>query len=146
MLSVQLPPLRERPEDLPEVAAHLLRLIQDRPPELSPAALRQLVAYDWPGNVRELDSELRRAVIFASGQTIEVEHLSPRLQGVDPSQATLGLGPEALERAVAAAERRVFEAALRQTRGNQSAAARLLGMSRYGFFKAVRRLGLERTR
>ena len=143
VLSVRLPSLRERLEDLPDVAAHLLARIRERPPGLSGAALRQLQAYDWPGNVRELESELRRAVIFAPGPTIEVEHLSPRLQGVDPAGAACALGPETLRQAVAAAERRVFDAALRQASGNQSAAARLLGLSRYGFYKASRRLGLD---
>ncbi len=83
VVTLHLPPLRERPGDVPHLVRHFLRRIAaevGRPLELAPEALAALVAWSWPGNVRELENELRRAAVLARGR-IERADLSPRLLG-----------------------------------------------------------------
>jgi transcriptional regulator with GAF, ATPase, and Fis domain len=85
VVTLELPPLRERSDDLPALADYLLRRAAHEAgcssvPELSPEALEVMRAYDWPGNVRELENELRRAVALG-GDPIGPEDLSPGLRG-----------------------------------------------------------------
>jgi transcriptional regulator with GAF, ATPase, and Fis domain len=83
VITITLPPLRERPGDVPLLARHILTGVakeMGRAIELSPAALAALERWSWPGNVRELQNELQRAAVFAKG-AIRVEDLSPRIAG-----------------------------------------------------------------
>jgi DNA-binding NtrC family response regulator len=126
-ITLVVPPLRERPEALPALAVTLLREAAERhggaAPALAPAALAVLRAHPWPGNVRELRSVLERALILSAGGEIGPEHLV-----VDPP-------PEAAPSAAgdqpgASDERARIIAALEACAGNQTRAARVLGMSR----------------
>ncbi|MEJ2183307.1 MAG: sigma-54 dependent transcriptional regulator [Nitrospirota bacterium] len=85
VISLHLPPLRERKEDIAALAAHYLsryvRELGREPKELSPEALSALAAYDWPGNVRELQNVLERAVLIAEGPAISKEHLPENVTG-----------------------------------------------------------------
>ena len=121
VLTLELPPLRERRTEIPELA----RALAPRAAALSDAAVAALVAYDWPGNIRELKNALWRATILAEGGCIGPEHL--------------GLGRTAIPDAPAAAgevvtldeaERRAIAAALAHTAGNKARAAALLGIAR----------------
>ena len=134
---IHLPPLRQRREDIPELAAHFVSRFSEQfrgdLKTLSATAVDRLCAYDWRrNNVRELSHVLKQAVLFADGPTIEAFHL-PLPEAADPvpnhrfsmrSDASQGM-----------------QAALRQTNGNVAAAARLLGLSRSTLFDRLRKLG-----
>ncbi len=127
VLTLSLPALRERREELPDLAASLL------PPgaRLSGPALRAIERYDWPGNVRELKNTLWRAVLLAEGAPIEPRHLS--LPQLVPSELP---GPLTL----AEAESRAIAAALLATDGNKVHAAQLLGIARSTLLEKLKRM------
>ena len=142
VLELRIPSLRERREDIPGLATHLVSAKH----QLSESALRLLQAYDWPGNVRELENELARASAMADTECISAEHLSvqvmPKAKTADaPADTDLRLKPQ-----VETLERRLVEAAMAQTENNQSKAATLLGLSRYGLQKKLQRYGILGSR
>ncbi len=130
---IELPPLRERAEDLSLLVDAFLRELResvDKPvTALSPGALRRLGTYRWPGNVRELRSALEFAVIRCRGTVVQPEDLPPEVCGAGGAVSPR-LDPPVDER-----ERLLT--ALRQTGGNRTAAAQLLGMSRATFYRRL---------
>src|SRR5213594_2115428 len=84
-VTIEIPPLRDRREDIPLLAAHFLARLAPKggapPPRLTPEALSCLAGYEWPGNVRELENEIERSAVLASGEVIGAGDLSPRLRG-----------------------------------------------------------------
>ena len=131
VVQVHVPPLRERREDIPVLAAHFLK---EHAPQatLSPTALELLVHAPWPGNIRQLENEIRRAAVVAEGH-------------IDASHLTLGSAASAaggldLRSQIDQLETRMIRSALSQTGGNQTQAAKLLGVSRYGLQKMIKRL------
>lgn len=118
---IQIPPLRSRKSDIPELARALLRRIRDEvgEKELTSAAISRLVAHDWPGNVRELASVLYRASMLSDGEEIQGEHVQLAQPRACPRVATLGARDAA----------RLLE----EHRGNVSAAARAAGVPRSTF-------------
>ena len=138
-LDIQLPPLRERPEDVRSLIKHLLpgvaAALQIPIPELSNTTCAVLAAQPWPGNVRELQQELKKACLRAQGSTIEPEHLTAVLARSPASSASgtempTGTLRDRLRAAATQLEARLISEALAKCRGNLSAAARLLGVSR----------------
>lgn len=133
---IDLPPLRERKQDIALLAAHVLHTRQI---QLTPATLDALTQYAWPGNVRELVNVLERAAIMSRGHTIEPQHLPNdiRTSGVADIHVSASMLSAtdaetpipALPDAVEALERELIKAALSRTQGNKSKAARLLGIS-----------------
>ena len=110
--------------------------------QVDPAALARLCAYPWPGNVRELENEMARAGLFAGG-TIGVADLSPHVQsGQDPSEVVQN-EPDSLRlrQRVERLERQLIREALARAQGNQTKAALVLGLSRFGLQKKLRRYG-----
>ena len=140
VLLIQLPPLRERPEDLPALARHFVRLAAAREgraaPELTRPALERLAAWTWPGNVRELAGELACAVALCDGPRLEARHLSERLRGAGPP-ARAGL-----REARARWERDFLADSLRRHGGRRAATAQALGISRQALLEKLRALGL----
>lgn len=142
VLSVAIPPLRQRPEDLQGLAERLLAETLARfdlgPRRLEEAALAALAAHDWPGNVRELRNRIERAVALSEAENLTPADLFPE-RGLeaspDPPDATL-------ERAMDEAARQAIEDALRRAGGSRAQAARLLGISRTTLWKRLRDLGL----
>ncbi len=129
VLELTLPPLRERgPEDIDRLADHTLRSIAAREEEarrvLSIGARRMLRAHPWPGNVRELCNVLERAVLLAESERIEAEHLDLMKPVMEPVR--IEAGSERLEEV----ERAHIRAVLSRCNGNQSEAARRLGIAR----------------
>jgi transcriptional regulator with PAS, ATPase and Fis domain len=143
VLSIDVPPLRERVGDIPAIAEYVLNRLggSDAPPRLSKAALARLCAHRWPGNVRELENELSRAWALAD-QVIDVGDLSPHVAAATAMDGDAADDDLELRRRVESLERTLVERALSQTHGNQSAAAKLLGLSRYGLQKKLRRYGI----
>ncbi len=144
---IPLPPLRERLQDIPALAAHFSLRAAERlglPPRMPDAAdLALLTAYPWPGNVRELASVIERAAILGDGRRLEVA----RALGVSPLYAALGAVPVA-EQTLTSLEdvvRRHIEAALRQCHGRVEGpfgAARLLDLNPHTLRSKMRKLGL----
>lgn len=139
VINVTMPALRERREDIPQLAEHFLakyaREHDTEPKTLSPQALAYLVNYDWPGNVRELENEILRAIALSDG-VIEPEILS---ESFFPKEAARGgdsvpLGERTLKEIVTAetqkVERRVITEALKQAGWKKTQAAKILGISR----------------
>jgi transcriptional regulator with GAF, ATPase, and Fis domain len=149
VVTVHVPPLRERAEDIPLLVAHFIaKYAEGRSLRVERAALEALCAYPWPGNVRQLENEVRRALVLAE-DVVRLEHLSPALRGeggAAPGDVSFGaaalLGRGTLRAQVDALERRLVRAALAE-HGSQAAAARALGVSRFGLQKMMRRLGIE---
>jgi len=153
VVTLHLPPLRERREDVPALAARFLAELAERHERriegLSEAARRSLVAYDWPGNVRELRNALERAVVLAEGPLVDVEDLPARVTGAEgpigPVEAALAELPfhGARDRAARAFDASYLAAALERRGGNVSATARDLGMHRQTLQKMLKRLGIQ---
>jgi transcriptional regulator with GAF, ATPase, and Fis domain len=154
VFEIDLPPLRDRPDDILELADEFLKEIGStvgRPPTgISDDARAQLRAYAWPGNVRELRNAVERAVILADGGSIEVEHLpltAPRrTAATPPSDAPLGSGPlPAGGIDLADIERALVVKALAQARHNKTRAAKLLGLTRAQLYSRIDKYGLLET-
>jgi transcriptional regulator with GAF, ATPase, and Fis domain len=154
VLEIDLPPLRERREDIPLLAEALLaRAARDagRPvPVLPREVVAALVAHDWPGNVRELENEMRRLVVLA-GDEVRLEHLSSsvleRRSAHSPhfaASAGAAAASGSIRDAVADLEQRSIEAALASCEGNKSRAAKLLGISRFALQRKLDKYGLGR--
>jgi len=134
VVTITVPPLRERKDDIPLLVEHFLvkyRYTQSSPPaRISEEAMQALVAYDWPGNVRQLEHTIERAAIMARGGIITSQHLSldeaDELSFIDLNQK-LQRG-ESLPEVIAEVERKMLSRAIDRTNGNRHAAARLLGI------------------
>ncbi len=141
VVPVELPALRERPEDIPVLARAILERLArrlERPGlRLSPEAMDRLVRYRWPGNVRELENELERAAVLSASDEIGPEALSLQSRIADPDRAALArLAPldaplgETVRRAAEAAERIRISVAVEEAEGDLDRAAEALGISR----------------
>ena len=145
---INVPPLRARVEDIPALASHILQQTNARFGKtvqgFSAAALRCLAEYAWPGNVRELENEIERAVALTdNGQPIQIEHLSDRLTMKKSVRVPVGAEPTALKHARRLFEEEYIAEILRQSGGNASKAARVLGISRVMLQKKIKEYGLR---
>lgn len=146
VISLDIPPLRRRIEDIPDVAEFLVQQFALQygkiAPRLAPAALNALMDYDWPGNLRELRNVIERAVILSEGD-IMLSDLRLSL----PLPPAAGTGPQTLPPAFGLAsktdkddtEKQALLQALRQTKGNKSQAARILGITRATLYNRLQR-------
>ncbi len=135
VIPLRVPSLRERREDIPLLANHFLvqsaRRNGKEPPAMSEEARRLLVGFSWPGNVRELENTIERAVVLGRGREIRAEELS-FFRGRDAGNDAAPLLEKLLEARVSLPdlEREYIEAGMRRAKGNQSQAAKILGVSR----------------
>ena len=147
VLTVELPPLRERPEDIALLVEHFRRQLGERDGRdrrFSEECLRRLSAYSWPGNVRELRHEVERLWVFSGDEgEIGPEQLSPEIAAAAPVAAPRQKA--GLHASVEALERQQIVEALRKTKGNRTHAAALLGVSRRNLIRKIARMGLGRT-
>ena len=147
VIPIVMPPLRERRSDIPLLVRHFLekhnRKRPGRPVEIADEAMVHLWEYDWPGNVRELENLLERLVILSEDGHIQLEHLPPSIRSFisEKKIPRPALGDEGLDlnSAVEEFENRLIEEALRRTKGNKQAAARLLGLKRTTLVAKLRR-------
>jgi len=139
VLRIQIPPLRERLEDLPALVEHLLgRMAKDRPCRIEPEAIEAIKRHEWPGNVRELYHALERAYLIGSGR-ITTDLLSLGPAGIESGSPV----PDgSFQAAMDQAERRLLENALRAAAGNKTAAAGALGMKPSTFRDKLAKHGL----
>ena len=144
VIDLNMPSLRDRPDDVPLLAKALLdKLADGRIARLSSDALRLLKAYAFPGNVRELENILERALAMADEHTIQASdlNLSPDPGFSPPS--TAGGAPGNLQDYLDKVEREALVKALEQTRYNKTAAARLLGVTFRSLRYRLERLEIE---
>src|SRR5437773_1948324 len=146
VIPIQVPPLRERRDDIPLLARHFLerfRTTMGKPIEgISPEAMTRLESYDWPGNVRELENTMERAVALETGREISLRVLPDRIAGYSgassmgvPGSQTAGFPVDGLdfEKEIAEAERRYLKAALEKAGGVRTRASELLKISYRSF-------------
>ncbi|MDP3275420.1 MAG: sigma 54-interacting transcriptional regulator [Deltaproteobacteria bacterium] len=141
VLTVELPPLRARGEDIPTLVSHLLHKHQRAEIKVDRRAMQRLVNYRWPGNIRQLENELLRASLLCDG-VIRESDLDPRLLQTitEPRESDVTMD---LRTAVEDIERRVAQRALSRFHGNQTKAAQAMGLSRFGLQKLLKRLGMD---
>ena len=157
VVPVRLPPLRERREDIPEIADHFIaRFAAERriaPPSLSDEAVAALQAHDWPGNVRQLRNIIERTIILAPGDRIsciDVDLLPPEVldqQGAaGMSNATLTIMGSPLREARESFEREYLKIQIRRFSGNISRTASFIGMERSALHRKLKALGIADKR
>ncbi len=143
---IQLPALRERPEDIPLLASHFLDELSDAIGKhvtgFSPAALAAMVGHNWPGNIRELHNCIERAVIVAKSATIDIPDL-PRDLFDNPRRNGRDALPRDLDAELERMEREFILEALRRSDGVQVKAARLLGIAERSLWHRIKKLGIK---
>jgi DNA-binding NtrC family response regulator len=147
VIPLTMPALRERRSDIPLLVHHFLalhnRARRGRPLSVSDEAMVHLWEYDWPGNVRELENLVERVVVLADEPVIQVADLPPAIRALaasrPASRVTLDDDGLDLNAAVEEFEHRLIAEALRRTKGNKQAAARLLGLKRTTLLAKLRR-------
>ncbi|MGE3175638.1 MAG: sigma-54-dependent transcriptional regulator [Planctomycetota bacterium] len=156
VVAIEMPPLRQRPDDVPALALHFLRRFAGdhgrAAVRFAPAAMDLLQLARWPGNVRQLENVVERAVVFSQGPVIEAADLPSNLvlrdaAGPAPlsaAQLTDAADPPLqLREALSHAERRILEQALQHCDGNRERAAKVLGINRSTLFAKLRRHGVR---
>jgi two-component system response regulator PilR (NtrC family) len=145
VIPIQVPPLRDRRDDIPLLARHFLERFcktMEKPIQgISPEAMTRLESYDWPGNVRELENTMERAVALETGREISLKVLPNRIAGYSGSSIGVSEGQAAdfpvngvdFEKEIAAAERRYLQAALEKADGVRTRASELLKISYRSF-------------
>jgi len=144
---LELPPLRDRREDIPLLVAHFLERAPHRPgatvPRLSAAAMRCLLAHDWPGNVRELEHAVEHAALVAESEEIDVGDLPPRVRAsFATGRPTLRSHTGSFRAAKAEFERDYFVELLTRADGNITRAAAIAGLHRATLHERLKRLGI----
>jgi Nif-specific regulatory protein len=148
VIYIETPPLREVPEDIPVLANHFLArccaAMDTDLKQFTPAALECLTRYSWPGNSRQLENEVKRLVASVRGKSITEENLDGSIRNTpsasEPAQDAAS--SRRLADAVHELERRLIKEAIRECGGNKQKAAQVLGLSRPGFFRKLKRLGM----
>lgn len=141
---IQIPPLRQRREDIPLLATHFLtryaRQANRTITGFTPQAIDYLSRFDWPGNVRELENEIERAVTIAGkSDTVKVTHLSEKISAAARQALPNYVSNLHLKEATEQMERKMVTNALQQSTGNRSKAAGILGISRQGLLNKIER-------
>jgi DNA-binding NtrC family response regulator len=145
IIAIDLPPLRDRPEDVLLLLNHFLdefsRSMARPRPFLSPVALEMLLRYPWPGNVRELQNEVQRCLVLAAGAPLILEeYLSPK---INPAGETYSRASHLFAEAKADFERRFLREALVRCRYHRTRTAAEVGLSRQGLFKLLKKHGID---
>jgi DNA-binding NtrC family response regulator len=144
---IPVPPLRDRRMEIAPLATRFTRDLSlelgDTPATIGPEALEALRAYEWPGNVRELRNVIERALVLSGGGKIEPHHLPDRICETAPSVPSSLGRPYNVRQRVAEVERDAVAAALESTGGNQTQAARKLGISRFALIRLMEKHDLK---
>jgi len=144
VVPLHLPPLRERPSDIPPLVEYFLSLYSRKNRKdiraVAPAAIEALLAYRWPGNIRELENTIERAVILCLGERISLSELPGHIRqsAGDPAPAVPRPGMTLKEM-----EQDLIRVTLEQTAGNRTRAAEILGISRQTLQNKLREYALE---
>jgi DNA-binding NtrC family response regulator len=146
VVPLNIPPLRERKEDIPFLATHFIQKLAadagSKVDSITEAAMEKLLAYHWPGNVRELENVIERSLVMAAGTKLDAPDIRletaprPRAQSGEPSFLPEGMSLDQYEQ-------ELIREALRRAGGNKSQAARLLGLTRNALRYRLSQMGLE---
>jgi two-component system response regulator HydG len=155
VVALRVPPLRERLDDMPILAAHFLKKHGGaKPPTLAPETLEAMSDYHWPGNVRELENAILHALALHRGDTIVADALPPAITGRGKSNGGVTISEdedeltpltEAKRRASSAYEKRYLVRVMEKSKGSVSEAARLAGLDRTNFRRLLQRHGVDAT-
>jgi DNA-binding NtrC family response regulator len=146
VVPINIPPLRERKEDIPFLAKHFVEKLSKelgaRTREISPAGMERLLSHSWPGNVRELENTIERSLVLASGELLQASEIrieAPRSVHTASQQTPLLPEGETLEHW----EQMMIREALRRASGNKSQAARMLGLTRNALRYRLSQMGMD---
>jgi len=148
VIVIKIPPLRDRPEDVPLLSEHFIRKYREEGERsdlyLDPSALRVLMDYDWPGNVRELENVIERAVVLSSGNCISAD-LFPRNITIPPPDMPVRFASDStsLKERVSNFEKAIIMAALEKTAWNQKKAAQLLSVNATTLSEKLKRFKIK---
>jgi len=138
-IQMEIPPLRERPDDIPVLAEFFLRKYNKQyhkeELKLGEKALASLMKHNWPGNIRELEHSLEKGVILSEKEVIKPEHLFPRSSTMKETGALNSLNLEENEKFI-------IEKVIRREGGNVTSAARLLGINRSTLYQKMKKYGI----
>lgn len=147
VVEIKTPPLHERPEDVPQIAAHFLRMYsqmyQKQMDTIEPDALALLQRYPWPGNVRELENVIQRAIVCAAGTTIRAIDLPQYFQTEHAAEVDTLRPGGSFEQQIHEFKLKLAATAIRENNGNKTLAARSLGISRAYLHRLIRLLDPE---
>jgi two-component system response regulator AtoC len=148
VLQITVPPLRDRRDDIMLLAEHFIERTNGRLGtkirDVDQRARKLLLNYPWPGNVRELENTIERAVVLTEGDTITVGDLPERMrEPADPVAANLATGELSIKKTARFMEETLIRRALEQTRGNRTAAARLLEISHRALLYKIKDYGIQ---
>ncbi len=158
VIPLRVPPLRQRREEIPLLVRHFLETLRPAgapPPALTPEAMEALLRYAWPGNVRQLRNEIERALVFVSSEPaplVALDDLSPAVRaatGAPIRPATMPAEEQILQpgcdldQVLAGAEKKLIERVLAECGGQVTASADVLGLTRQGLYKKMKRLGID---
>jgi transcriptional regulator with GAF, ATPase, and Fis domain len=144
VVPITLPPLRERKEDIPELAQFFATRFSKETKKVSTGitteAMEKLIAYDWPGNVRELANVIERAVVLGPGPMIHLDDFAPGIVALEPK---IPSGIFSYHEAIDSYRREVILHTLARTEGNRAEAARILGLERSYLLKLIKSLHIS---
>ncbi len=148
VLSVKIPPLRDRPEDVPLLVEHFLERCNTKlgtsVAGVDPAAMKAMMEYSWPGNVRELENLIERAVILCDGERITTALLTDKVREAPPGPvANLPAGQLSIKKTARTVEEELIRRALAQTRGNRTRASKLLEISHRTLLYKLKDYGID---
>jgi DNA-binding NtrC family response regulator len=145
VVTVHVPPLRERRSDIPMLAHWFLeRCVPGRSVQVTNAAMKSLLQYDWPGNVRELENCVERAVALGNQQTLDVDDLPPAIASTSQLQErdTAGSGSSLSTTDLEDIERTTIERVFEQVKGDKALAGKMLGISRATLYRKLKRYNI----
>jgi two-component system NtrC family response regulator len=153
VVKIDLPPVRERSEDIPLLATHFCEKYAregEMPKHISPEAMQLLLNYRWPGNVRELENAIERASVTSKDNTIRPENLPPDLSAPVTPRLPFHIDlerplPDLLRESVANIEQQYIRRALKKTRGNVGRCARICGLSRRSVTAKIAEYKIDRA-
>jgi two-component system response regulator HydG len=145
VVSLRVPPLRERKQDIPLLVAHFLERMgraSGTQRTLKDEALQVMLAYDWPGNIRELENCLERACALSSNEALQVSDLPTALHNARAATPVAGGPPAASILPMAELEKQAILAAIQQVNGDKLMAARLLGIGKTTLYRKLKEYSL----
>jgi DNA-binding NtrC family response regulator len=153
VIKIDLPPLRDRTEDIPVLARHFMEKNArpgEQPKQITPEAMEILLSYHWPGNIRELENAVERACVTSRDNLVIAENLPPELSAPYTPKQPLHIDlnkplPEVLRESIAHIEQQYIRKALKKTRGNVGRCARLCGLSRRSMSSKIAEYKIDKT-
>jgi two-component system response regulator AtoC len=148
VLSITIPPLRDRSEDIPLLCEHFIKRfnssLNKKIKGIAPAAMSRLLEYQWPGNVRELENAIERAVVLAEDALLQLDHFPPDLeQRFGEDQLDELFNGQSLKAAQKLMEKKLITKALKKTDGNRTQAARLLEISHPSLLSKIKTYNID---